>query len=92
MSIYVIMCLNFQPDQSPHITKSKGGHFCPPPPPGPGIESQTPVQIGLRPFRFMLQKNHGMVFIATGHPVIFAYSMKRLDKFSKNLILRVFTV
>ena len=30
--------------ESPH-DKLKGGHFCPPP--GPGIESQTPVQIGL---------------------------------------------
>ena len=40
--IHVIMCLNFQLDQSPH----KGGAFLPPP--GPGIESQTPVQIGLR--------------------------------------------
>ena len=22
------MCLNFHPDQSPHTSKSKGGHFC----------------------------------------------------------------
>ena len=32
----VIMSLHFQPDQSPHTPKSKGGHFCPSPP-GPGL-------------------------------------------------------
>ena len=37
------MCLNFQLDQSPH---KGGGIFAPPP--GPGLESQTPVQIGLK--------------------------------------------
>ena len=29
-NVYVIMCLNFQPDQSPHTPKSKGGIFAPP--------------------------------------------------------------
>ena len=47
--IYVIICLNFQPDQSPHTPKSKGGGgIFAPHPPGTGIDSQTPVQIGLR--------------------------------------------
>ena len=44
------MCLNFQLDQSPH----KGGAFLLPP--GPGIESQTPVQIGLT-VKFSVAKN-----------------------------------
>ena len=57
------MCLNFQLDQSPH----KGGAFLPPP--GPGIESQTPVQIGLNRNLPLQPKPNPIYFAGDPHRV-----------------------